>query len=117
MTSTGLTGAIAVGFGSADATNIAVASDTQVIAVTPTGSGTVNVTVVTSGGRSAISVAAQFAYTAATAATGASPYYVDPALTSSIVASFVNVLNSSTSPDALEAQNILMRRMALEGDV
>ena len=117
VTGTGLTGAIAVGFGSADATNIAVASDTQVIAVTPAGSGTVNVTVVTSGGRSAISVAAQFAYTAATAATGASPYYVDPALTSSIVATLVNVLNSSTSPDALEAQNILMRRMALEGDV
>ena len=34
ITGTGLTGAIAVGFGSQDATNIATASDTQIIAVT-----------------------------------------------------------------------------------
>ena len=118
VTGTGLTGAIAVGFGPADATNIAVASDTQVIAVSPSGSSTVNVTVVTPGGRSAINAAAQFAYAAPTASAGGSaPYFVDPALTSTIVGSLVNLLNSSTSPDALEAQNILMRRMALEGDV
>ena len=53
ITGTGLTGAIATGFGSADATNIAVASDTQVIAVSPPGTGDVNVTVVTAAGRSA----------------------------------------------------------------
>lgn len=29
----------------------------------------------------------------------------------------MNLLNSSTSPDSLEAQNILLRRLALEGDV
>ncbi len=118
ITGTGLTGAIAAGFGPADATNIAVASDTQVIAVTPPGTSTVNVTVVTPGGRSAINAAAQFAYAAPTATSGSSaPYYIDPALTSTIVGSLVNLLSSSTSPDALEAQNILMRRLALEGDV
>ena len=40
VTGTGLTGAIAVGFGAADATNLAVASDTQVIAVAPPGTST-----------------------------------------------------------------------------
>ncbi|WP_372784504.1 IPT/TIG domain-containing protein [Phenylobacterium sp.] len=117
ITGTGFTGAIAVGFGSADATNIAVASDTQVIAVTPAGSSVANVTVVTAGGRSAINPAALFSFSAPAATGGATPYYIDPALTSTIVGSLVNVLSAQTSPDALEAQNILMRRLALEGDV
>src|ERR1700761_6444382 len=118
ITGTGLTGAIAVGFGASDATNIAVASDTQVIAVAPPGSSVANVTVVTPAGRSAINAAAQFTYAAPTAtSSGAAPYFIDPALTSTIVGSLVNVLSASTSPDAIEAQNILMRRLALEGDV
>lgn len=117
ITGTGLTGAIAAGFGPADATNIAVASDTQVIAVSPPGTGNVNVTVVTAAGRSAINAAAQFSYAAPTASAGSTPYFIDPALTSTIVGSLVNLLNSSTSPDSLEAQNILLRRLALEGDV
>jgi hypothetical protein len=117
VTGTGFTGALAVGFGPADATNIAVASDTQVIAVSPAGSGTQNVTVVTPGGRSAINAAAQFSYAAATAASSGAPYFIDPALTSTIVGTLVNFVNSSTTPDALEAQSLLMRRLALEGDV
>jgi hypothetical protein len=117
ITGTGLTGAIAVGFGASDATNIAVASDTQVIAVTPPGSSVANVTVVTPGGRSAINAAAQFSYSAPTASGGAAPYFIDPALTSTIVGTLVNTLNSANTPDSLEAQNILMRRLALEGDV
>jgi hypothetical protein len=117
VTGTGFTGAIAVGFGSADATNIAVASDTQVIAVSPPGSGIGNVTVVTPTGRSAINAAAQFTYSVPAAASAAPAYFVDPALTSTIVGSLVNMLNGATSPDFVEAQNILMRRLALEGDV
>ncbi|HZZ70441.1 MAG TPA: IPT/TIG domain-containing protein [Phenylobacterium sp.] len=117
ITGTGLTGAIAVGFGASDATNIAVASDTQVIAVAPPGSSVANVTVVTPAGRSAINAAAQFSYSAPTATSTGTPYFIDPALTSTIVGSLVNVLTASTSPDAIEAQNILMRRLALEGDV
>ena len=117
ITGTGLTGAIAVGFGSSDATNIAVASDTQVIAVAPPGASVANVTVVTPGGRSAINAAAQFSYSAPTASSTGAPYFIDPALTSTIVGTLVNTLNAATSPDALEAQNILMRRLALEGDV
>jgi hypothetical protein len=117
VTGTGLTGAIAVGFGASDATNIAVASDTQVIAVAPPGSSVANVTVVTPAGRSAINAAAQFSYAAPTSTSTGTPYFIDPALTSTIVGSLVNVLTASTSPDAIEAQNILMRRLALEGDV
>lgn len=118
ITGTGFTGAVAAGFGPADATNIAVASDTQVIAVSPAGTGTQNITVVTPAGRSAINAAAQFAYAAPTAsAGGATPYYVDPALTSTIVGSLINLISSATTPDAMEAQNILLRRLALEGDV
>jgi hypothetical protein len=117
ITGTDLTGAIAVGFGSSDATNIAVASDTQVIAVATPGSSVANVTVVTPGGRSAINAAAQFSYAAPTTTSSGAPYFIDPALTSTIVGTLVNVLNASTSPDALQAQNILMRRLALEGDV
>ena len=44
-------------------------------------------------------------------------YYVDPGFNSAIAASFLNILQGATSPDALEAQNILLRRIALEGDV
>jgi hypothetical protein len=117
VTGTGFTGAIAVGFGAADATNIAVASDTQVIAVAPPGASVANVTVVTPAGRSAINAAAQFSYSAPTNTSTGTPYFIDPALTSTIVGSLVNVLSASTTPDALEAQNILMRRLALEGDV
>jgi hypothetical protein len=114
---TGFTGAIAVGFGSADATNIAVASDTQVIAVTPPGTGIGNVTVVTPTGRSAINAAAQFTYSVPASTSATPSYFVDPALTSTIVGSLVNMLNGATSPDFVEAQTILMRRLALEGDV
>jgi hypothetical protein len=117
ITGTGLTGAIAVGFGASDATNIAVASDTQVIAVAPPGSSVANVTVVTPAGRSAINAAAQFSYAAPTQTSSGTPYFIDPTLTSTIVGSLVNVLTAGTSPAAQDAQNILMRRLALDGDV
>jgi hypothetical protein len=44
-------------------------------------------------------------------------YYVDPALTGQLVQSLIGILTASASPDALEAQNIILRRIALEGDV
>ncbi|MEU9246766.1 IPT/TIG domain-containing protein [Streptomyces sp. NPDC048385] len=57
----GLTGAVAVRFGSALATNVVVVSDTQITATTPAGTGTVNVTVTGPGGTSTQNVA--FTYT------------------------------------------------------
>jgi hypothetical protein len=50
LTGTGLTGATAVTFGGTPATSFTVNSDTQITAVAPAGSGTVQVTVTTAGG-------------------------------------------------------------------
>lgn len=44
-------------------------------------------------------------------------YYVDPGFNSSIASGFMNILQNATSPDALNAQSIILRRIALEGDV
>lgn len=43
--------------------------------------------------------------------------FVDPVLSSQFVNSLSSLLQNATSPDALEAQSIVLRRMALEGDV
>lgn len=116
LTGTGFTGALAVGFGATDASALSVMSDTSMVAVSPAGTGTANVTVVTPNGRSAVNAAVQFAYAGDTS--GGSPaYYVDPALTAQIVGSLINFIQSNNSPEAQAAQAILMRRMALEGDV
>jgi hypothetical protein len=45
------------------------------------------------------------------------PYYVDPGLTAQLVQSLISMVQAATSPDAMEAQNMILRRMALEGDV
>lgn len=116
LTGTGFTGALAVGFGSTDASALSVMSDTTMVAVSPPGTGTVNVTVVTPNGRSAVNAAVQFGYAGGTSS-GATSYYVDPALTSQIVGSLINLIQANNSPDAIAAQSILMRRLALEGDV
>ncbi|MFF7233174.1 IPT/TIG domain-containing protein [Streptomyces sioyaensis] len=52
VTGTGFTGATAVRFGATQATSFTVNSDTQITAVTPQGTGTVQVTVTTSAGTS-----------------------------------------------------------------
>jgi hypothetical protein len=44
-------------------------------------------------------------------------YYVDPGLTGQLVQTLIGLVQSAASPDAIEAQNIILRRMALEGDV
>jgi IPT/TIG domain len=112
----GFTGATAVLFGGASATGISVQGDTVIVATSPAGSDSVNIGVTTPAGTSAISPASQFAY-AAPVSTGSGSAFVDPGLTSQLVANLLTVLNNATSPDALEAQNIIMRRIALEGDV
>ena len=62
ITGTGFLGATAVHFGSNTATSFTVNSSTQITAIDPAGSGTVNVTVTTAGGTSASLTADQFAY-------------------------------------------------------
>jgi hypothetical protein len=139
---TGLAGATSVGFGSAGSAAPAAVSDTQVSAASPAaGTGTVSVTVTTPAGTSAPTAAAQYTYAAGGTASTAGPgvsgsgqiepasvvsqppgvtsqgYYIDPGLSSQLVNSIVNILQSASTPDALEAQNIILRRVALQGDV
>lgn len=141
---TGLTGLTSVEFGAAGAASATPVSDTQVMAISPlAGAGTVDITVTTPVGTSVTSTADQFTFVAASnaAATapvgggtpiagtgvvnniGASPgtssqgYYIDPGLSSQLVGSIVNILQTASSPDALEAQNIILRRIALQGDI
>ena len=77
ITGTGFTGASAVKFGAIDAASYSVDSATQITASTPasTGAGTVDVTVTTAVGTSAISAADQFTYVTAnqTLTFGAAP--------------------------------------------
>ncbi len=61
---TGFTTATGVSFGAAPASSFHVVSDTELTAVSPAGSGTVDVTVTSAGGTSATSSADQFTYTA-----------------------------------------------------
>jgi hypothetical protein len=63
VTGSGFTGATSVRFGGNTATAMTVVSDAQIIAASPPGSGTVDVTVVAPAGTSAISPAARFTYT------------------------------------------------------
>lgn len=113
----GFTGATSVLFGGASGTGIVVQGDTVVIATSPQGTGQVNVGVTSSGGTSPIVPESQFTYAAAVATSPAGSGYIDPALTSQLVQSLVTMMTSATSPEATEAQNIIMRRIALEGDV
>ncbi len=117
LTGTGFTGALAVGFGPTNASALSVISDTTMVAVSPAGNGPVNVTVITPAGISAVNAAIQFGYSGAASSSGAPGYYVDPALTSQIVGTLLNFVQSSTTPQAVAAQNVLMQRLALEGDV
>jgi IPT/TIG domain len=114
---TGFTGATAVLFGGAEAIGVTVKSAKLIDATAPAGTGTVNVTVTTPSGSSASVAASQFTYTVPAATANGSPPFVDPGLSAELVANLLNVLTSATSPDAVEAQNIIMRRIALEGDV
>jgi hypothetical protein len=111
ITGTGFTGATAVNFGTVVAASFSVISDTQVTATSPAGTGTVNVSVTTAGGTSAAVAGSVFAYSPA-----ATPQW-DPALTNQFAQGLLNMLQTATSPDAVEAQSIILRRMALEGDV
>ena len=73
ITGTNFIGVTAVRFGSALATSSYVNSDTSITAQVPAGIGTVDVTVTTAGGTSAISAADQFTYLAAPTVTSISP--------------------------------------------
>jgi hypothetical protein len=114
---TGFTGATAVLFGGAEASGVAVKSAKLIDATAPAGIGTVNVTVTTPSGSSSTGAASQFAYAVPAAPSNGGTPFVDPGLNAQLVSNLLSVLTSATSPDAVEAQDIIMRRIALEGDV
>lgn len=70
ITGSGFTGATAVHFGVALATGVVVVSDTSITAISPSGTGTVDVTVTTPGGTTAVSEADQFTYVLVGVVTG-----------------------------------------------
>jgi subtilase family serine protease len=63
ITGTGFTGAISVGFGVTGAPQMTVDSDAQITVTSPAGSGTVDITVVTAAGISAVVAVDRFSYT------------------------------------------------------
>src|SRR4029077_971201 len=65
ITGTNLSGATAVKFGTANPASFTVNSDTSITAVSPSGTGTVDVTVTTPGGTSSTTAVDQFSYSAA----------------------------------------------------
>jgi hypothetical protein len=69
ITGSGLTGATAVRFGANAASSFIFVSDSQITAISPAGTGTVNVTVTTANGTSPVSAADQFTYTSPAAPT------------------------------------------------
>ena len=71
VTGTGFTGAVTVRFGAKPATSFTVDSNTQITAVSPSGTGSVNVTVTTGQGTSSQLV--PFGYTSAPSLTGLTP--------------------------------------------
>lgn len=85
VTGTGFTGAAAVVFGTVPATNFTVTDDSTLTAISPAGTGTVDVTVVTAAGTSVTGTADQFSYSDAATTPpatgtipGATPVPVDP---------------------------------------
>ena len=69
----GFTGATAVDFGGDAATNVVVDNDSLMTCASPAGSGTVDVTVTTPAGTSALSSADRFTYTVAPIVSGFEP--------------------------------------------
>ena len=62
ITGSGFTGATGVGFDVTSAADMTVDSDTQITAISPAGTGTVDITVTTPDGTSPASSADQFTY-------------------------------------------------------
>lgn len=108
--------ATGVKFGSVKAPDMHVDSDTQITAISPRGSGLVDITVVTADGASKVNEHNVFTYHAATSSPS-SDGAIDSSLGSQLVSSLLSTLHTANSADALEAQNIILRRVALEGNI
>ena len=126
ISGSGFTGATQVLFGAFAATGMTVDSDSQVTAVSPAGSGIVDVLVATPTGTSPVSGAAKFRYTApgggvtggdTGTGTGTGTGTATGTAENAVLDAIADILRTGTDPDVLEAQRILLRRIALEGNV
>lgn len=126
ITGTGFGGATQVLFGAIGASGFTVDSDTQITAVSPAGNGTVDVLVVTPSATSVVTPADRFRYTVpgggvstgtGTTTTTGVQTGGPPDANSEILSALADILRTGTDPEVLEAQRILLRRIALGGDI
>jgi hypothetical protein len=99
----GFTGATAVQFGGLPAASFVVASDTAIQAVSPAGQGTVDITVTSPGGTSAVSPADKFTYVPPPVVTGVNPNFLNPGQSTTISGSGfsgASAVNFGTVPAA-----------------
>ena len=89
------TGASAVTFGGMAAASFTVNSNSQISAITPAGSGTVDVTVTTAAGTSAVVPVDQFAYTTAPALSSITPTTGTPSGLTTVVIAGANFTGST----------------------
>lgn len=123
----GFGGATEVLFGQTVATSRVFNSDTEITAVSPAGNGTVDVFVATTNTTSPASDTTKFQYTTAGAGTavgGAGAGFGaavggsgTPSADNLVLAALADLLRTGSDPAVLEAQRILLRRVALEGNV
>ena len=128
ISGSGFTGATQVLFGAFAASGITVDNDSQIHAISPTGSGTVHVLVATPTGTSPAGPADQFRFTnpgggtttgtgTGTTGTGTSTGTGAGTGEEEILHALADILRSGSDPEILEAQRILLRRIALEGNI
>jgi hypothetical protein len=109
ITGTGFTGATAVDFGTTAATDVTVQTATTITALSPAGTGLVNVTVTTSNGSSATSTADQFTYVAP------APAVVSVQRFGFHMQQTAVVLTFSSALDAARAENVNNYRIVAMG--
>ncbi|GAC1320267.1 MAG: hypothetical protein NVSMB2_16090 [Chloroflexota bacterium] len=127
ITGTGFTGAAQVLFGAFGTGSFTVDTDAQITALSPAGTGTVDVFVATPSGTSPVSAADKFRYNAAAGGLGTGTTSTGVTTAGSgttgadpeadVMHALADILRTGTDPDILEAQRTLLRRIALEGNI
>jgi hypothetical protein len=125
ISGSGFTGTTQVLFGAVPAGGFTVDGDSQVTAVSPAGSGTVDVMIATIAGTSTVNPADKFQYTVpgggtstgSGGGTGTGTTGAGATADEDVLHALADILRSGTDPDVLEAQRILLRRIALEGNI
>ena len=121
ITGTGFVGTTQVLFGGFAVSGFTVDSDSQISAVSPAGTGVVDVLVANPSGTSQITNADKFTYTAPGGGLGTTGTGTTTGIGVSgtgdaeneVLRALADILRTGTDPEILEAQRILLRRIAL----